>query len=740
MILWLACVLAEEQRPCRHFKVATSRRQRRLLGAGGRSPGTPHQRRVHPIYRAYPLLDFLLLPHTPSPLAVIAAQQPPTQTTAHFYHCIPSPPCAAGRKSPAGLSFHYHTRLVAVSTVNVDHCCLPAGRRLDDADADNDGYLPLLHPRNPPPSSTPHDRFILNTSPPGAGTRREPASTNHSSHQTTMTSTLPPDPWKALGVERTADKAEIRSAYKKLVLKCHPDKIQDPALKALKASEFQKVQQAYELLNDDVERTKYEQKLRLAEMQRAKAQEVKTTPNISVPRSSSKYSTATYDVPSPERPKHKSSSSSEKLHAYYAATPKRSQEEIITSIRITPVYEEPGEKPEKPEKTARRTASYEKSSRRDEERREERRRRKEEEELEREKEKEREREKEKERKAEKKRLEKERERERDKDRRRASEDKRRPYLEEYHDKFEKVIQEDEKYVTGKSEKKKSPSKKHDETRERERDRERRDRDKSSSHRAKSPHVGTEKHEEIFESVKDYIAKSGSSLPTTSVPLYWTQSPKDRDPPAVPTPPPVDLEDDVPRHVSSRHRRASNEAARSREKLKEYDGADASPKARPIPNLSRAYTAAPTIPESPPRSSRTQPDVYTIPSLSRNQTWGPGMTSDYEFDFELDEEHDRRRHRGSHSHSRRHRSPSGHRYKSSSKLDPTLYPYGESPTSRRSYTVPTEGLNPYSRSPTSYRDAHGFRVKVSKDYTEGDVVYSRYEEPLYYHPEGYVGAA
>ncbi|KAL1838159.1 hypothetical protein VTJ49DRAFT_2985 [Mycothermus thermophilus] len=559
-----------------------------------------------------------------------------------------------------------------------------------------------------------------------------------------MTSTLPPDPWKALGVERTADKAEIRSAYKKLVLKCHPDKIQDPALKALKADEFQKVQQAYELLNDDVERTKYEQKLRLAELQRAKAQQdVKTSPNISVPRSSAKYSNAVYEVPSPERPKYKSSSSSEKLYTHSTATPKRSHEEI--SIRIVPVYEEP---PEKPEKTARRTASYEKSSRRDEERRErereERRRRKEEEELEREreKEKEREREKEKERKAEKKRLEKERERERDKDRRRAAEDKRRPYLEEYHDKFDKVIQEDEKYVTGKSDKKKSSSKKHDETRERERDRERRERDKSSSRRAKSPHVtADQKHQETYEAVIDYIAKAGSSLPSQSASYWSSQSPKDRDPPAAPTPPPVDFEDEAIRHTSSRHRRSSNEAARSREKLKQYDVVvDVSPKSRPIPSLTKAYT---TIPESsPPRSSRTQSspiDAYAgPPPLARNQTWAPGMTSDYEFEFELDEDHDRRRHRGSHS--RRNRSPSGHRYKSSSKVDPSLYAYGESPTSRRSYTA-ADVVDPYSRSPTSYRDSHGFRVKMSKEYSERDVSYAQYGEPVYYTPEGYpVGVA
>ncbi|KAK4138533.1 hypothetical protein BT67DRAFT_368955 [Trichocladium antarcticum] len=53
-----------------------------------------------------------------------------------------------------------------------------------------------------------------------------------------MTTALPADPWKALGVDRDADKGEIRAAYKKLVLQCHPDKVQDPTLKALKQNDM----------------------------------------------------------------------------------------------------------------------------------------------------------------------------------------------------------------------------------------------------------------------------------------------------------------------------------------------------------------------------------------------------------------------------------------------------------------------------------------------------------------------
>ena len=93
-------------------------------------------------------------------------------------------------------------------------------------------------------------------------------------------SSLPPDPYKALGVSKDAPVAEIRSAHRKLVLKCHPDKIQEPELKALKADEFQKVQQAYELLVDDAERQKYDDQVKLAELRR----QMQSKANTSSPR------------------------------------------------------------------------------------------------------------------------------------------------------------------------------------------------------------------------------------------------------------------------------------------------------------------------------------------------------------------------------------------------------------------------------------------------------------------------
>src|ERR1700710_1820397 len=83
-----------------------------------------------------------------------------------------------------------------------------------------------------------------------------------------MALNLPPDPYKALGVTKDATLPEIRSAHRKLVLKCHPDKVQAAALKPIKQDEFQKVQQAYELLSDDTRRVQYDEQFKLFELRR----------------------------------------------------------------------------------------------------------------------------------------------------------------------------------------------------------------------------------------------------------------------------------------------------------------------------------------------------------------------------------------------------------------------------------------------------------------------------------------
>ena len=65
------------------------------------------------------------------------------------------------------------------------------------------------------------------------------------------------DYYKILGVKRTATKAEIKRAFKKLSLKYHPDKNKDNPKKA--KEKFIKIANAYEVLSDDEKRKIYDQ-------------------------------------------------------------------------------------------------------------------------------------------------------------------------------------------------------------------------------------------------------------------------------------------------------------------------------------------------------------------------------------------------------------------------------------------------------------------------------------------------
>lgn len=76
------------------------------------------------------------------------------------------------------------------------------------------------------------------------------------------------DPYAVLGVSQEATFSEIRAAHRKRVLKCHPDKIQDESQRNAAQDEFQRVQQAYELLSDETRRARYDQKAKLAELRR----------------------------------------------------------------------------------------------------------------------------------------------------------------------------------------------------------------------------------------------------------------------------------------------------------------------------------------------------------------------------------------------------------------------------------------------------------------------------------------
>ena len=69
--------------------------------------------------------------------------------------------------------------------------------------------------------------------------------------------------YATLGVEPTASSETVRKAYRKLVLKCHPDKVRDAAAKPEAERLFRLIVTAYEVLSDDVKRAEYDKRARL---------------------------------------------------------------------------------------------------------------------------------------------------------------------------------------------------------------------------------------------------------------------------------------------------------------------------------------------------------------------------------------------------------------------------------------------------------------------------------------------
>ncbi|KAI6085176.1 DnaJ-domain-containing protein [Hypoxylon rubiginosum] len=470
-------------------------------------------------------------------------------------------------------------------------------------------------------------------------------------------SSLPPDPYKTLGVSKDAQLPEIRQAHRKLVLRCHPDKVQDPKQKEEKQKEFQQVQQAYELLSNEVERARYDDKCKLEELRRERG-----TTSTSSPRTSKRSDSKYYDVREAE-PRPSTFASSPGSHNVYGHTPpSRSWDEDIHAYKRE--YEKP--------RHARKTQSYEyekpKPSRKDEERL----KRKEEEEWAREKERSKAREKEI-REAERQRdiqrerdvraLEKEREKDRDrekelakkdkdrrkddrkedkkkseKERRKESDEKHRrrnksPYLEE----LDEVI-----YATSSSkpEKTSSSSRKYEEP--------------ISTPPLEASHptevAGSDrerKYSANLEHAFRYLSRSGGNPPAISrAQTYHPDQGAFRhiNPIAVPTPPPAanamfapppvsdpreaPLEDDAKRS-SGRARRMSHDTPRSSKDKSSHKKSNSrdpliveasSPTARVIPGFHKSSTMP-----SPMHRSTTVDDYShsrppVAPGLGRAQTW------------------------------------------------------------------------------------------------------------------------
>jgi curved DNA-binding protein CbpA len=83
-----------------------------------------------------------------------------------------------------------------------------------------------------------------------------------------MASPLPPDPYLALGLPRDATAATIKTTYRKLILKFHPDKVQDAAQKQIASDQFHKVQTAYEIIGEEDRRARYDAQCKLVELRK----------------------------------------------------------------------------------------------------------------------------------------------------------------------------------------------------------------------------------------------------------------------------------------------------------------------------------------------------------------------------------------------------------------------------------------------------------------------------------------
>lgn len=126
-----------------------------------------------------------------------------------------------------------------------------------------------------------------------------------------MATTAPPDPYRTLGVDASADSAAIKKAYRKLVLSCHPDKVTDESLKAQKQEEFHQIQQAYETIGDPDKRTKYDLELKAKKLreERDRAMPRNSTPqsrnvniNIYTAPHPSEYRSSSSKHSSPAKP------------------------------------------------------------------------------------------------------------------------------------------------------------------------------------------------------------------------------------------------------------------------------------------------------------------------------------------------------------------------------------------------------------------------------------------------------
>lgn len=570
---------------------------------------------------------------------------------------------------------------------------------------------------------------------------------------------LPPDPYKALGVPKGASITDIRTAYRKLVLICHPDKVHDPTQKAEKLEEFQKIQHAYELLSDDKERAKYDQQVTYMELRKAVPRNV---PNTSAPRTPKTHTRVHVYTTAEPRP------------SPYAQSPPQAGARVYAQYSPASNEEFGFADDEGTGRSSKRAQSHEKASSRKEKELEEekereradrarRRREKEEAQEEREKEKEKEREQREQRERERRLSDKEsrkaEKKRQDKERKQAHEEKHRnrsgAYVEEYTSDKDTV----------RPEKKKSSSRK---TRDRERERE------------STPKLDglVEKTNDQRMRAEEYIKRRANiDRSATADATTFRNSP-----PSVPTPPPPrdsayappppedegdndddDDEEEPVHHPRAGSRRGSYDPSRPREPGFMHKRSFPSVIDDTV-HLSSSPGRLSSMPtESPPRGSLPKSGTFhesprsaarPIPSMPRSHTFAAGET--------YESRHSRGRSR---SRFQSQRVPEmeeedevemrqhlkGYRSRRESATDPipihqsSKHYEGRSLGRESSYRDSFErspkyftssGSSEYIESAYSYPRAHYPKVKTAKRYDESEVNMRRYGEPMPYEINTY----
>lgn len=187
---------------------------------------------------------------------------------------------------------------------------------------------------------------------------------------------LPADPYKALGVESTAPWGDIRKTYLKLVLKCHPDKIQDPIIKAIKVAEFHKIQEAWDLISDEKKRADYDEKVKINErsrQMRANAAQAKSASYSPAAASSPKF--YDFEIRTAGTPKYAREEEDPRMYSPHSSSKPRFSDDRYDEpkLRKPTTYESSSRKPSAREMDRQRAAEegdreYERQRRKEKER------------------------------------------------------------------------------------------------------------------------------------------------------------------------------------------------------------------------------------------------------------------------------------------------------------------------------------------------------------------------------------